>query len=140
MSGSTTTAGLRAGGCLCGRIRFTVSGEADYPHACSCGHCQRRAGGPLQTWVSFPLASLVWTGEDGEPSWFDTFEAKTRRGFCRTCGSSVAAWDYGNAWIGINIPALDDASDPRLTPVNQSFRSNAVPWLPAVPDSQHADS
>lgn len=24
----------RAGGCLCGQIRFTVKGEALYPHTC----------------------------------------------------------------------------------------------------------
>ncbi len=24
----------RAGGCLCGRIRFTVTGPAVYPHLC----------------------------------------------------------------------------------------------------------
>ncbi|MGY0234100.1 GFA family protein [Longispora urticae] len=129
-----------AGGCLCGRIRFTVSGEPDYPHVCSCRHCQKRAGGPLQSWVSFPLDELRWTGEGGAPTWYDTFPDTTTRGFCATCGSHLAAYDYGDTLIGINLTALDDQHDPRLVPVNQSFRDDAVGWLPQVPDTQHSTS
>ena len=128
----------RTGGCLCGKVRFVVSGEPDYPHVCSCAHCQKRAGGPLQSWVSFPVEGLRWTGEGGEPTWYDTFEGETKRGFCPTCGSHVAAFDYGDTMIGINLSALDDQNDPRLVPVNQSFRGDAVAWLPQVPNTQHS--
>ncbi|SCF23943.1 Uncharacterized conserved protein [Micromonospora haikouensis] len=130
----------RTGGCLCGKIRFTVSGEPDYPHVCSCRHCQKRAGGPIQSWVSFPLKGLNWTGEADEPTWFDTFPGETKRGFCATCGSSVAAFDYGDTHIGINLTAFDDQDDPLLVPVNQSFRGDAVTWLPQVPDTQQSNS
>ena len=92
----------------------------------------------MQSWVSFPLAGLRWIGEGGEPTWYDTFEGETKRGFCPTCGSHVAAFDYGDTTIGINITALDDQADPRLVPVNQSFRGDAVSWLPQVPDTQHS--
>ncbi|MFG1648451.1 GFA family protein [Micromonospora sp. NPDC049275] len=124
------------GGCLCKKIRFVVVGKPDYPHVCSCPHCQKRAGGPMQSWVGFPLAGLRWTGEGGEPTWFDTFKGETKRGFCPTCGSHVAAFDYGDTTIGITISALDNQDDPRLVPVNQSFRDDAVDWLPQVPDTQ----
>lgn len=132
-----TEIGARTGGCLCGNIRFTVTGAPDYPHVCSCEHCQKRAGGPMQSWVSFPMSGLAWTGEGGEPTWFDTFPEVTTRGFCPVCGSHVAAIDYGDAMIGINMTALDDQTGQDLLPVNQSFRDNAVTWLPQVPDTQH---
>lgn len=61
---------------------------------------------------------------------------ETKRGFCPTCGSHLAAFDYGDTTIGVNISAVDDQHDPRLAPVNQSFRSTAVAWLPQVPDTQ----
>ena len=128
----------RAGGCLCGTIRFVVIGEPDYPHVCSCAHCQKRAGGPLQSWVGFPLAELRWIGEGGEPTWYDTFPGETKRGFCPTCGSHIAAFDYGDTTIGINLSALDDQDDPRFAPVNQSFWNSAVAWLPQVPDTFHS--
>jgi hypothetical protein len=137
MSDTAVTPEVHTGGCLCGKIRFAVTGEPDYPHVCSCTHCQKRAGGPLQSWVSFPLDGLAWMGEGGEPTWYDTFKDETTRGFCPTCGSHVAALDYGDDTIGINLSALDHQDDPRLVPVNQSFRSDAVSWLPQVPDTQH---
>ncbi|WP_439956514.1 GFA family protein [Nocardia nova] len=32
------------GGCHCGTIRFSATGEPDFPHLCSCEHCQRLLG------------------------------------------------------------------------------------------------
>ncbi|MBB5915682.1 hypothetical protein BJY24_004594 [Nocardia transvalensis] len=33
------------GGCLCGNIRFSATGDPDFPHLCSCEHCQKRGVG-----------------------------------------------------------------------------------------------
>jgi hypothetical protein len=135
---TTANTGDRTGGCLCGKIRFIVAGVPDYPHTCSCVHCQKRAGGPMQSWVGFPLDGLRWTGEGGEPTWYDTFPGETKRGFCPICGSHVAALDYGDTTIGINLSALDDQDGEDLVPVNQSFRGDAVSWLAQVPNTQHS--
>ncbi|WP_432141121.1 GFA family protein [Streptomyces sp. bgisy084] len=123
-----------SGGCLCRRIRFALTGEADYPHTCSCPHCQKLSGGPMMSWVSFPLSGLTWTGEGGEPAWHYTWP-DSRRGFCPGCGSQVCALDDGAVSIAITLSSLDDASG--FVPVNQSFREDAVAWLPHVPDTQH---
>lgn len=126
----------RTGGCLCGKIRFTADGEPDYPHTCSCPHCQRLSGGPMMSWVSFPLAGFMWTGDGAEPAWYYTFKGETKRGFCPTCGSQVCALDDDGTSIAITLSALDSADD--LIPVNQSFRDDAVSWLPQVPDTRHS--
>ncbi|MFJ9789336.1 GFA family protein [Streptomyces globosus] len=128
---TSTTA--RAGGCQCGKLQFTVTGEPDYPHTCSCGHCQALSGGPLMSWVSFPLAGLKWTGAGGEPAWHYTWP-DTRRGFCPSCGSQVCALDDGSTSIAITLSAL--GNPPDLVPVNQSYRENAVPWLAPIPDTR----
>ncbi|MFF8789418.1 GFA family protein [Streptomyces sp. NPDC015125] len=135
--GMSADSPLRSGGCLCRRIRFALTGVADYPHTCSCTHCQRLSGGPLMSWVSFPLSGLTWTGEGGEPVWHYTWP-DSRRGFCPDCGSQLCALDDGANSIAITLSALDDASG--LVPVNQSFREDAVSWLPQVPDAQHSSS
>lgn len=125
----------RSGGCLCGQVRFTVSGAADYPHTCSCPHCQRLSGSPVMAWVSFPLGGLTWTGEQGEPAWYYTWP-DSRRGHCPNCGSHLCALDDNSDSIALTLSSLDDASD--FVPVNQSFRQNAVPWLAPVPDLRPA--
>jgi hypothetical protein len=128
---------VRTGGCLCGAIRFTVTGEPDDPHICACPHCQKRSGAPFQWWVDFDLRQLTWTG-DIALTWFDTYPGETKRGFCPVCGSHIAAIDYGDdTLIGLNTTAFDDQDDPRLVPVNLNRLRDAAPWL-AQPDTQHA--
>jgi hypothetical protein len=129
------TKGLRSGGCLCGWIRFTVNGEAVYPHTCSCGHCQKLGGGPMMWWAGFAPDDVTWTGEGGEPTYFETFEGEAKRGFCPRCGSRLSGIDSDIPELGIVVTALDDTSGDDLVPVNQSFRDNAVHWLPQVPDT-----
>ncbi|MFB7827934.1 GFA family protein [Streptomyces hydrogenans] len=129
------TGGERTGGCLCGRIRFTARGPAVFPHTCACGHCQRLGGTPVMWWAGFE--TVTWTGEGGEPTWYETFEGEAKRGFCPICGSRLAAIDSDISEIGINVTALDDTSGPDLVPIHASFRDNAVRWLPLVPGTEH---
>ncbi len=80
-------------------------------------------------WVDLPSEGFRWTGPGGEPSWFNTFP-DNRRGFCPVCGGNVCAVDEGADSITVTMMSLDDHSD--LIPERQSFRDNAVPWLPIV--------
>ncbi|WP_260639876.1 GFA family protein [Streptomyces angustmyceticus] len=102
---------------------------------CNCTHCQRLSGGPMMSWLSFPLSGLTWTGDGGEPAWHHTWP-DSRRGFCPDCGSQLCALDDEARSIAITLPALDDASG--LAPVDQSFRDDAVAWLPQVPDTRRS--
>ncbi|MER5439121.1 GFA family protein [Streptomyces sp. NPDC002790] len=124
----------RTGGCLCGKIRFTVKGEAVYPHTCSCPHCKRLGGGPMMWWAGFAPENVIWTN-GVEPTWYTTFEGEAQRGFCPNCGSRLAAIDKDVPELGIVVTALDDTSGADLVPVNQSFRDDAVAWLDQVPDT-----
>ncbi|MFQ6329180.1 GFA family protein [Nocardia sp. CWNU-33] len=121
---------MRSGGCLCGNIRYQASGNLSFPHLCSCTHCQKLSGAPVMSWVDFPREGFEWTGPGGEPVWYNTFP-DSQRGFCGVCGSSVGAQDDGDAkLVGVTMMSLDDHTG--LVPERQSFRPNAVPWLPIV--------
>ena len=44
------------GGCLCGDIRYKVSGELDpedTPSLCHCRTCQQASGAPVMPWATF---------------------------------------------------------------------------------------
>ncbi|MET7647941.1 hypothetical protein ABZS83_30780 [Streptomyces sp. NPDC005426] len=45
----------------------------------------------MKWWVGFE--TVTWTGEGGEPTWYETFEGEAKRGFCPNCGSRLAAID-----------------------------------------------
>ncbi|MFD4406592.1 GFA family protein [Nocardia sp. NPDC058499] len=120
---------MHEGGCLCGLLRYRADGEPDWPHVCSCQNCQRLSGAPVMTWVDFPADGFEWIGPGGEPTWFETFPGICR-GFCPKCGSSVASKGDAPGTVGVTITSLDDSAG--LVPVHQSFKNNAVPWLPVI--------
>jgi len=116
-----------SGGCLCGNIRFTVTGKPTFPHLCSCRMCQTWSGAPTVAWVEFPLEGVSWTGPGGEPSLFRSSQ-KTRRGFCDQCGGTLAAIDDGYDKISLTIATFDEPS--KLVPGKQhSYRKSAPDWL-----------
>ncbi|WP_343298895.1 GFA family protein, partial [Streptomyces sp. SID1034] len=82
-------------------MRFTTEGPATFPHTCACRDCQKLGGTPVMWWVGF--ATVSWTGEGGEPTWYETFPGEAKRGFCPNCGSRVAAIDSDIPEIGINV-------------------------------------
>lgn len=120
---------MRAGGCFCGAIRYEADGPPDFPHLCSCPHCQRLSGGPVMAWVDLPLDGFRWTGSEGEPTWFHTFP-DSKRGFCSTCGANVCAVDVDADTVCVTMMSLDEHTD--LVPERQSFSDDAVPWLPPL--------
>jgi len=120
---------VRAGGCLCGHIRYRAEGEMAFPHLCSCDHCQRLSGAAAMSWVDFAVDGFKWTGEGGEPTWHKTWPT-TSRGFCPECGSSVAGHDDDGERMGVTIMSLDDSSD--VIPIHQSSADNAVSWQPPL--------
>ncbi|MFB7611639.1 GFA family protein [Streptomyces gardneri] len=138
---SVTDTKFRSGGCLCGKVRFTVTGPVDDPHVCICAHCAKRSGAPLQWWLGFPMTGLRWIGEGGEPTWYDTYPGKTARGFCCECGTHLAARDHHNdTIIGILATALDHYStDSTLAPTNLRRITEAAPWLAQFDAHSSAD-
>ncbi|MEV0363066.1 GFA family protein [Nocardia fusca] len=80
----------------------SATGDPDFPHLCSCEHCQKLSGAPVMSWVSFPEEGFAWTGVGGEPAWFETFP-QISRGFCPECGSSVASKGDEAGLLGVTI-------------------------------------
>lgn len=100
----------RAGGCLCGAVRFTVSGPLPAPVACHCVQCRRGSGHfTAATWAPREAVAI-----EGEPRWYAT-RPTARRGFCPTCGSALF-WltDKDPSSISIEMGAFDAPTGLRL--------------------------
>lgn len=114
------------GGCLCGNIRYRLSGKATFPHFCSCRMCQRASGAPVMAWVDFPRSALRFEGPGGDPAFYRSSEA-TRRGFCPRCGSAICAMDDGVETVSMTLATFDDAD--AFVPQSHSFPGSAPSWL-----------
>jgi hypothetical protein len=92
------------GGCQCGAVRYRVEGSMRDVIACHCGQCLRWHG------HSPGYSAARWTQVDLQGAqnikWLASSES-VRRGFCRTCGSSLFWEPKGKGTVSINAGTLD---------------------------------
>ena len=79
------------GGCVCGAVRFTATGEPLRVTICHCTWCQRRTGTAFGTEVVFEQGQVAFSGEavgryrhhsDESGRWLDVE-------FCPRCGTNL---------------------------------------------------
>lgn len=74
------------GGCLCGALRYRVTGDPVAATLCHCADCRRASGGTNVAWAVFDKGDFKWLR--GEPADHESSPGKHWL-FCRECGSTV---------------------------------------------------
>ena len=92
------------GGCLCGAVRYRVTGELRPVVACHCSQCRRTSGHHVAA-TAARVDELTVEGE-AELTWFAS-SAFAKRGFCRICGSNLFWQGDGAERISIMAGTLD---------------------------------
>ena len=102
-----TTPSTKTGGCLCGAVRYAVSGPLKQVVGCHCTMCRRQTG----HYLAFTAAWLedFSLSEQGGLKWHYS-SARSRRGFCGTCGSVLFFATDGDKKISITAGSLDGAT------------------------------
>ena len=85
MPGVAATRGA-TGGCLCGAVRYEVTGPLRDVVECHCAMC-RRTHGHVAAYTAAPRSALRMLDARGL-KWFASSDF-ARRGFCTECGGSV---------------------------------------------------
>lgn len=103
---------MHTGSCLCGAVKFEVACELKPPDACHCTICRKHSGHVFAS-TDVPRAAVTIHGDDAI-TWYQS-SPKVRRGFCRTCGSSLFFDPPGDRdWIGIAMGAFDKPTNTKL--------------------------
>lgn len=96
------------GGCLCGAVRYQVTGPLRPVVYCHCTQCRRTTGHFLAATAArhrdFRLSS------DAQLRWYESSDA-ARRGFCGHCGSTLFWQANGRDTISIAAGTLDGATN-----------------------------
>ncbi|MEM9436754.1 MAG: GFA family protein [Pseudomonadota bacterium] len=102
------TATTREGGCLCGAVRYRVSGPLRPVVACHCLQCRKTSGHHVAA-TAAPKAAIEVTGE---VQWFVSSDT-ARRGFCPVCGSNLF-WDSAGETMSIFAGTLEGETELSL--------------------------
>ena len=115
-----------SGACLCGGVRYEVTGAFLRAGHCHCSRCRKHSGAAVGTQgrVLQEHFRLV-QGEELIRSY--TTEGHAAKAFCSVCGSSL----FGGTWpdgpeVSIRLGTLD--GDPGIRPQSRTFVAEKAPW------------
>jgi hypothetical protein len=112
------------GGCLCGRVRFTVAGRPKWTAWCHCASCRRHTGAPVSAFAGYERDQVRF---QAEPSKYASSPG-VLRGFCPTCGSTMTY--EGERWpteVHFHVGVLDEPQ--AFAPQGEAFPDERLPWL-----------
>ena len=123
-----TSAPLK-GSCLCGAVKYEVTGNPTAFDLCHCSRCRESSGSAFIAELIFKAAEFEWISGR---SLVKTYEAPVRRKppgyrrtFCGVCGGPVPKVDRGV----IRIPAGTLDNDPGLRPQRHVFVDFKAAWF-----------
>ncbi len=124
------------GGCLCGKIRYSVSQPLQNIIACHCTHCQKASGAGSSHNALVPRSAVTFTS--GEPRLYaDTAQSGNilNRYFCGDCGSPVYSQRAkAPDMIVLKVGTLDAQDGMKL--VMNIWTRSARPWMHRDPATE----
>jgi len=125
------------GGCLCGKVRYEVTGEPMFTGKCYCDDCHKESGTGHITIVATAGTNVTVTGETKGYTSIGGSGAPITRTFCPNCGTMV--YSEPSVMKGakmIRTGTLDDSS--HITPSMAIFGAKASTWdMPPVGIETH---
>lgn len=97
-----------SGGCLCGGVRYRITGACRDIIVCHCENC-RRTHGHIAAYTSVQKSDLDLSAQQ-TLQWYHDESPDTYRGFCNRCGASLF-WDArdGRDKLSVAAGSLDDS-------------------------------
>lgn len=101
---------ILSGGCLCGGVRYRITGPCRDVINCHCENC-RRIHGHIAAYTSVLQSDLLLDSQQ-TLQWYHDESPNTFRGFCYRCGASLF-WDArdGRNKISVAAGSLDDSGE-----------------------------
>ncbi len=126
------------GSCLCGSIRYEVTGPLTGALNCHCSMCRKAHGAAFRSRARVAATDFRWTQGEDLIIWYESSPGN-HRGFCRACGTALLSrFDFDRSAYGLPLGALDD--DPGIKPQMHVFVASKAPWFEITDDLPQFDS
>lgn len=114
------------GSCLCGGIKYEITGPLGTALHCHCSMCRKFDGSAFRARVSVPKSSFRFVQGEELLTIYRSSPDTVKR-FCKVCRSAMV-----NSWVpeldnyGLAMGSLDD--DPGVRPSCHIFVGSKAPW------------
>lgn len=123
------------GGCLCGRVRYRVSGPLFSVDNCHCSMCRRQHGAAYASCADCRPDDFEWIAG---AELVRVYEVEAGDGwcFCSECGSTLAGTSNGEVTT-ITLGTVE--GDPGVRPQAHIFATSKAPWHTITDDLPQFD-
>ena len=118
------------GGCLCGVVRFEVTGAFSHFHLCHCAQCQRSTGSAFASNLFAESGSINWLSGTESIRRFDVPGRSISNSFCASCGSALPYESRSGRASVIPAGSLDAGTG--LAPEHHIFWRERASWYDAA--------
>ena len=120
----------QSGGCLCGAVRYRVTGAPVSTSLCHCFSCRRATGGPSLAWAIFAEDRVEIVS--GALALFESSPG-VERGFCARCGTSLTYRRENRPGLfDVTTASLDDPES--CPPTKEIWVEERLSWEAINPD------
>lgn len=126
-SGHSESEVKHMGGCLCGKVHYTVGATPTMAGHCYCLNCQKLSGAGHSFLAMVPEDAFRVDGETQAFSWTADSGNTVTTSFCPTCGSPLFGRSSGfPGMVTVRVASLDDPSV--VTPQWAVYAKRLQPW------------
>jgi len=119
------------GKCLCGAVKYEISGEMGPITHCHCPSCQKAHATAFSSVSSVQPDDLKFTAGEALLKFYESSPGK-KRYFCSNCGSQIYAKREDQKHYILRMGTVD--GDPGIRPVQHIFTRYKAPWYPIHDD------
>lgn len=112
-------------GCLCGAVRYEITGPPTYADWCYCSHCRKVSGAAGDPCIGFKSDDVrLVHGRDHIRVY--PMDGSADRHFCTTCGSPAPVPGEPGTMMGMSMGLLDQ--DVGMRPLLHKQVAYMAPW------------
>lgn len=120
------------GSCLCGKIRFEITGGFESFYLCHCERCRKDTGSAHASNLFSTSSKIEWVSGLESVQVFNLPTTRHVRSFCLVCGSALPSLQMDGGLLVVPAGSLD--TDVEMRPNAHIFCSSRANWDAGLED------
>ncbi len=114
------------GSCLCGSVKFELSGDFQSFFLCYCSRCQKDSGSAHAANLFAKASTLTWVQGESDVKTYLHPNSMHAKSFCQKCGSALPT--IAESINSVVVPAGSLDSPVSIEPTAKIFISSGANW------------